>query len=150
MATYFFDTSALAKRYVIEIGSTWVEGIVRPTSQHTVLVAAIVRVEMISLLARRRREGKLTPTQLTNIRRTFLTHLRRDYMIISIDDRLLARASILTDIHGLRALDALQLASALISKRTFRKPITFLSGDKQLLAAAQAEGFLTDDPNTHP
>jgi predicted nucleic acid-binding protein len=28
MPSYYFDTSALAKRYVVEVGSSWVQAVV--------------------------------------------------------------------------------------------------------------------------
>jgi hypothetical protein len=47
-----------------------------------------------------------------------------------------------------------QLASALVVDESYREaelpPIVFVSADRDLLAAAQAEGLATDDPNTHP
>ncbi len=55
MPWYFFDRSALVKRYVAEVGSSWVNGIVDPGSGHTGVVARITGVELVSALARRQR-----------------------------------------------------------------------------------------------
>jgi hypothetical protein len=47
-----------------------------------------------------------------------------------------------------------QLASALMAHDALRSaglpPLTFLAADDRLLAAAQAEGLATDNPNVHP
>jgi predicted nucleic acid-binding protein len=55
--------------------------------------------------------------------------------------------------HPLRAYDAVQLASALRVQselvRTRAPALTFLSADDRLVAIAQAEGLLTDNPNRH-
>jgi hypothetical protein len=53
----------------------------------------------------------------------------------------------------LRAYDAVQLASAIFARSGMQAaggaPPIFLSADSRLLTAAQAEGFVTDDPNLH-
>ena len=41
MAHYFFDTSALVKRHVIETGSRWVKSLVRAKAAHTLYIARI-------------------------------------------------------------------------------------------------------------
>ena len=63
------------------------------------------------------------------------------------------KACDLLERHPLRAYDAVQLAAALEARRTLQAvgsaaPI-FLSADNRLLLAAQAEGFVTDNPNSH-
>ena len=56
--------------------------------------------------------------------------------------------------HGLRAYDAVQLAAALDVSRLYQppgaNPITLVSADQELNAAATAEGLAVDDPNAHP
>jgi predicted nucleic acid-binding protein len=52
--------------------------------------------------------------------------------------------------YPLRALDAIQLASAVQAVQLLSVAVTFASADQNLLAAAAAEGFSTDDPNAHP
>jgi hypothetical protein len=48
MADYFFDTSALVKRHVIEAGSPWVKSLVRAKAAHTLYIARITAVEVTS------------------------------------------------------------------------------------------------------
>jgi hypothetical protein len=55
VAAYFFDSSALVKRYVNETGSTWVEAATDPDSGAHVYVAAITGVEVIAALSRKRK-----------------------------------------------------------------------------------------------
>ena len=52
VSAFFADTSALAKRYLVETGTNWVEQIESPT-QNTVIISQLTMVEMRSLLARR-------------------------------------------------------------------------------------------------
>lgn len=150
MTAYFLDTSALAKRYIAETGSKWIQSLVKPSAQNQIVVSAIIRIEMVSLLGRRQREGTLTQAQFVTLRRNFLSHLRQRYLMIDIDEPLLARGAALSTQHMLRSLDAIQLASAVIARRSLGSPVVFLSADQRLLTAAQNEGFLIDDPNNHP
>lgn len=56
----FFDTSGLAKQYVGEVGSAWVNNICAPTSGNSIFIAEITVVEITSAIVRRRRGGSLT------------------------------------------------------------------------------------------
>jgi predicted nucleic acid-binding protein len=59
-------------------------------------------------------------------------------------------AADLTQRHPLKAYDALQLAVALHYGQILSgHPFTFVSGDSTLLAAAQAEGLVTENPFDH-
>ena len=48
---YFFDTSALVKRYVNETGSRWVQTITASATRNKIIVARITWVEVLSVLA---------------------------------------------------------------------------------------------------
>jgi hypothetical protein len=61
MPFYQCDSSGLVKRYVDEVGSDWVRTIVDPASANIVSIADITRAEVTSALARRAREGVITP-----------------------------------------------------------------------------------------
>ncbi len=52
MADYFADSSALVKRYVSEVGSTWVAGLFNPSLRNE-----ISGVEIVAAIARRARWG---------------------------------------------------------------------------------------------
>jgi predicted nucleic acid-binding protein len=56
--------------------------------------------------------------------------------------------------HGLRAYDSVQLAAALEANRIYQTaglgPMTLVSADQELNAAATASGLSVEDPNAHP
>ena len=154
MAAYFFDTSALAKRYIRETGTAWVIGLFRPFAGNRIYVAEITLVEVISALTRRQRGLSLSAGSAAKssarFRRAFSDKLRR----IAIDLQLLEKAAQLAEKHGLRGYDAVQLAAARqvhqLRQRAGASPLTLVSADNALNAAAQAEGLLVDNPNLHP
>jgi len=60
----------------------------------------------------------------------------------------------LAEKHGLKGYDSIQLSTALELHTdrsiTGSPPLTFVSADDKLNAAAQAEGLLVENPNNHP
>jgi predicted nucleic acid-binding protein len=150
LTTFFVDTSSLAKRYVNEVGSTWVRNWTQPSADHVIVISELTTVEMISLLTRRVQEGTLAAAVETTLRSTFLLHVEKEYLPVPLEPPVLALARSLIPRHLLRALDAIQLASALKAVNTLSETMVFVSGDKLLLTAAATEGFATDDPNLHP
>jgi uncharacterized protein len=146
---YFLDTSALAKRYIPEIGTPWIDRIT--TADHIILLSQLAWVELQSAISRRQRENALTPAQSQTLSLNFQTHWQTDYHIITVDQILLNLATELIKKHPLRAYDAVQLASALIIQPDLpdpqTNPFTFVSADDRLLAVAQREGLTIFNPN---
>lgn len=154
MTIYFLDSSAIAKRYIPEIGSTWIRQITSPASQNELFIARITRVEVLSALARRRREGALTNDDVNQAISAFAIHIDQQYGFLEIDRTLIKVAGELVNQYPLRAYDAVQLAAALQLKATMNQaqlpdPI-FLTADNRLLTIAQSTGLPCDKPNQHP
>jgi uncharacterized protein len=147
---YFLDTSALAKRYIPEIGTPWINHITT-TPSNTILLSQLAWVELQSAISRRQRENALTPEQSQILSLNFQAHWNTDYHIITVDQTLLNLATELIKKHPLRAYDAVQLASALIIQPDLpnpqTNPFTFVSADDRLLATAQLEGLTIFNPN---
>ena len=80
----------------------------------------------------------------------FLLHADNEYLMVPSDTQVFEQARTLIGRHVLRTLDAIQLASAGQAEYILGEPVTFISSDRNLLAAAAAEGMPTDDPLNHP
>ena len=155
MAVYFFDSSAIVKRYVAEPGTAWVVATCDPATGNDLYAARIAGVEVVAAIVRRTRRGDLSPAHMrqavAQFRREFATGL---YRLIEVTPTLIQRAMGLSETHGLRGYDAVQLAAAL-SANDVRltmglKALTLVSADGELNTAAQAEGLSVDNPNLHP
>ena len=154
MAVLFFDSSALVKRYAREPGSAWVRGLTQPKATHTVYIVRITAVEITSAITRKLRGGLLSPAQagasLGHLRR----HLNHRYAILDLAPGLADDAMRIGAAHGLKAYDAVQFAAALAVRQLYQaavsSPVTLVSADRDLNAAAIAEGLTVDDPNNHP
>jgi uncharacterized protein len=153
VAVYFFDSSALVKRYVNETGTAWVLSLVGPAHGHSIYAARITGVEMASAIARQTRSGGLNPAAAGTAMSRFRHDLSHEYRVVEINPALIAVAMSLAEIHALRAYDAVQLAAAVAVKSrsdSLGLTLTLVSADLALNAAATLEGLTVDDPNSHP
>jgi len=154
MPAFFLDTSALAKRYVIEAGSGWVTALTEPASRNSCWISSVTPVELLAGFYRRVRVGALTLAQAQTAEKVFRHELATHFLLVDLNAIILQEAMRLVGIHPLRAYDALQLAVALDLKNRrsgsgLDSP-TFVSADLNLNTAAAAEGLSVEDPNRFP
>lgn len=153
MAILFLDTSAAVKRYVREVGTAWLINQIRPATTD-VFVANITGIEATSAIVRRRRGGALTTTAADKALRRFQRDFASRYIVVELTTPVVQLGMQLAEKHGLRGYDAAQLAVAVnVSNRLLVKGVsalTFICADNDLLNAAQSEGLLVDNPNSHP
>jgi predicted nucleic acid-binding protein len=136
--TRYFDASALAKRYVLETGSTTVRLLLASGSAAT---SRLSDVEVSSAIVRRAREGAFT----TDERDRMLAALQHDVpalAMVELTPEITADARTLLLRYPLRAGDAVQLASALYLQRQLARPVPFVACDRRLVLAAHAEGLV--------
>ncbi len=143
------------KRYVPETGSAWIRALSAPNPGDSLIIARITWVEVRSALARRQREGSLTPTDATLIIQRFRSDLNNQYQVIELDATLAETAGQLVGQYSLRAYDAVQMASVLFLQLDARYYTIHLFDfshwlDDRLSAVAISLGLLTDNPNHHP
>lgn len=150
----FFDSSALAKRYIQEIGSSWVTATVDPQTGNSIFLAAITRVEITAAIARRTRGGFLTATAANASFAQLQYDLQAEYLNLEVTPAILRSAQDLARKYFLRGYDAVQLAVAVacnVEQTAVGLPtITLVSADKELLIAASAENLLIENPQNHP
>ena len=154
MPAYFFDTSAVVKRYVSEVGTAWVKGIFDPNAGSVIYMARITGAEVLSALTRRQRRGDISPSDASAAIALFRSEFARAYELIEITPAVIVRAMDLAEKRGLRGYDAVQLATVLEInplRPSLRLPaLPLICADAELNAAATAEGRTVDDPNAHP
>jgi predicted nucleic acid-binding protein len=129
----FFDSSALAKRYVEEKGSDQVQAIL--SSASALAVSVICIPEIVSALCSRRRERKVSTQEYRNAKASVLSDID-DATVIGITDEVIARAVALLEQFPLRSADALHVACA-----SEWSTDLFVSADDRQCAAARAHGL---------
>jgi predicted nucleic acid-binding protein len=135
----YLDSSALVKRYVEEPGSAAVRALFR--GRHHLATVRIGHAELVASLARRCREGRLTPA----VRDGIFSDIRDDLQVMTIVEvrpALMTRVSALVTRRPLRGYDAVHLAAALVLQDK-GIPVRFWVADATLAAAAVAEGLRT-------
>ncbi len=154
MASYFIDTSALAKRYVAETGSAWLRATLEPAAGCRALVARATSVELVSAITRRERAGAITAADTSAAREAIVHDLAGEYLVVEFAEPIAIEAMRLAERHALRGYDAIQLASALAVNRAVvgagLRPVVLVSSDAELNVAVRREGMSVEDPNLHP
>lgn len=152
MAIYFFDSSALVKRYHPEVGTTDVNRLF--SEQHSRhFIARLAVVEVQSALIRKVREGLISLTDLDVVRQRFLDEItQRRLQVVRMTDLHYRTAERLIRQYGphpgqprLRTLDALQLAVALEVHQQAQLSF-FVSTDENQCSAAKAEQLVVLNP----
>ena len=151
MNIYFFDTSALVKRYVDEIGSEWVKKTTTIENNNPIILSHITWVEVLSAFTRLNREKKISEIDLDGSIEVFQYDWNFQYNSIEVDDFIIKSSGELVKKYPLRAYDSIQLASALklnfVFLVTTPSAYQFVSADKRLIDVAQKEGLETINPN---
>jgi predicted nucleic acid-binding protein len=153
VATYFLDSSAIAKRYVAELGTAWTISLTDVGSHNVCWLAAVTRVEAVAALYRRHRMGHIGVVD-TQRAAAFLHEVAVAFRVVATDSAILDAALRLIGVHPIRAYDAVQLATALRLGAEYASaglaPPVFVSADQALNRAATAEGLVVEDPTAHP
>jgi predicted nucleic acid-binding protein len=151
--TSYFDSSALVKRYLTEVGTSWVKTWCDDLEQ-TIAVAEIGLVEIAAAFASKLRGGFINLEAYHEACAEVKDDAQEEYVLVTVNRSVVDEAIELTSQHRLRGYDAVHLACALRLNGALiahdLPPLVFISADKDLLAAATAEGLPTDNPNEHP
>ena len=141
MPVYFFDTSALVKRYHVEAGSETVNALFDDPDA-VFAVASITITEFVSAFTRKLNEGVITAEDF----RVCLSEFSRDIITsfwVDLDRSHINKGVSLIIKHSLRTLDSLQLAVLL--NLSPAKPV-IVTSDEALYNAALKEDTLAIKP----
>lgn len=134
----FWDSSAIVPLVLVESASARVRNWYRTDSE--IIVWTLTRVELLSAIARRRREDSKSNPMLTAARRNVMRAWDGWSEITSVE--LVRRyAERLVESYPLRAADALQLGAALMAAEGDPRNLEFVTLDRNLADAAEREGF---------
>ena len=133
----FWDTSALVPLLVAEPASEAVAQLYR--SDPKIVVAWTATIECASAFIRKHRERRISDEQIAALLGR-LHDARRAWNIAEASDEVRSKAERMVTRHGLRAADAIQLASA-IETGSASDPVDLVCLDRRLASAAVAEGL---------
>lgn len=130
------DSSAFAKRYVLEDGSENMDHLLQRASQ--LALCTILVPEIISGLNRRLREQILSQNDYRNIKRQLMEDVH-DAIVLQVTPAVISRSVKLLETNVLRAMDALHVACALEWKAEL-----FATADTRQFKAAKNAGLHTE------
>lgn len=148
MIAFYFDTSALIKRYRKEAGSEVLDKVFK-LEEPGFTTCFWTILEFIVAFSARRRRGELSREAFNMLVSRLLKDVLDRFIIIGIDDELVTSAASLAVKHALSSADCLQLASVLSLKNTLEREevrTVLLCSDKDLCKAAEEEGIEVIDP----
>ena len=145
MKIYYWDTSAIIKRYHMEKGSKRVnnlfEEIERGESKG--IISHLCVLESLSAIVRRKSEIR---GDYKKVIKTMLMEYVNKFTIIPVDSDIMSFSMKVVLKHGLRSLDAVHLGTLLYISSYLNQEITLISSDRELLDAAKDEGFEVSNP----
>ena len=128
----YFDSSVLVKIYVRENGSAMAQSLVRAWQ---VITSSIAPLELVSAF-RRNLTARLIDGRLHSaIVKRFHQH-REKWRYVELTPACLENAEKYVSDFDVRALDAIHVASAMISRGRFPKGLTFITADVRQRAVA--------------
>lgn len=161
--SYFFDSSAIVKRYHREPGTAWVEGICEPRIHPPIYLSQLAEIEVVAALRRLGRTAELQSSSIDAMQNIFERHLALSnpgntfpvYLLVTVSPAILSMAAALCTkywemrSYPLRSLDAIQIACAIATARGLPNELLFVTADARSSAIAPMEGFQVINP-THP
>jgi predicted nucleic acid-binding protein len=152
MSFFYLDSSVVVKRYVDEPGSAWTRLLITEP-ENIVILSEIAIVEVSAALALSVRTGKVRKALGRAAYESFHADIAAGvYQLLAVARPTIDEAAELAQAHPLKGYDAVHLATGLEAARNLadqKITLVFVSGDDQMLRAAEAEGLVTDNPFLH-
>ena len=152
MYYFYFDASALAKRYTQENGSDKIDFLFENVRLWRLSCLTIGAMEVFWICVRKKNDGRISDSQFAES----TTHLKSEvvdalsyFKKISVSDPLVWNAMDLIETQSLNSVDAMVLRSALDTATELRSTgdrLVLVASDQRLLRAARAEGLQIFNP----
>lgn len=146
MGTYFFDTSALVKRYHEEDGTEQVDEML-DDEDADVLLSSLTVVESVSAFRRKHNRREISESEMEQLVGVFFREALDDFVIIPLEESLLRFSFELVLQDDLRTLDSLQLSAGL-SLAEQLNDVVFVTADEELATVGEDYGLETIVPQT--
>jgi predicted nucleic acid-binding protein len=153
MNYFYFDASAIAKRYAPEVGNNLVNYLFNHITRKRLMCLITGVAEVISVLVRKKNEGSISVPDfsqaLINLKNEIIYAV--NFTTLSIEDSLVLSSLPLINKHSINSTDAVVLRSALniaVELRNVKNDLIMIASDQRLLRAAKTEGLITFNPES--
>lgn len=140
---YYFDSSALVKRYVAEEGRDTVNSLIEGAS--LVTVSRLAYAEVFSALMRRRPVFIADDAEFGARIEEFRDDWRA-FAVFDMNEDVLGEVDRVIETYRLRGADSIHLSTALWIRKALSPDLVFVASDRELLAAARKERFNIINP----
>ena len=130
MYYFYFDASALAKRYIEEVGSDKIDFLFTNVPLTRLQCLTIGAVEVFWICIRKRNDGRISADQFaesTTYLKSEIIDIQSNFRKVSVRDFFVWDAMPLIETHSLNSVDAMVLSSALEGCNTSPKYQGYLS-----------------------
>lgn len=135
---YFSDTSAFFKKYLTEEGSDSFSGIWEEAKY--IFISVLTELELISSIEIAKRIRRIHSPEYREAMQSMERDLAKMNLTkVEMDSEIIQKAKRYIKLHCLRAPDAIQLATAILTSQKLGGGLTFLCADQPLLDAARLE-----------
>lgn len=152
MYHFYFDASALVKRYTREVGTDKINFIFTNVSLARLKCLTLGAVEVLWICVRKRNDGRVTGRQFAQA----VSHLRREvinrqsgFKTVSVQDESVWNSVDFMQTYSLNSVNAIVLRSVLDVATELRgvgDTLVLVASDLRLLRAARAEGLQVFNP----
>lgn len=154
MYYFYFDASALVKRYTKETGSENINFIFSNIPMNQMMCFIMGIAELYWIFVRKKNDGRINEHDFSqaniNLESEILDN-NSDFHIIPIQDSLIFRSMPLIQEYSLNSVDAMLLRSAVdITGHLWNtgNRLVLVSSDQRLNSATESEGLLVFNPET--
>jgi len=148
MNYFLFDTSALAKRYVPEVGTPLINHLLNTVSKQRMFVLVLAFGELVSFLVRKKNSGQIS--RMSYLQALADSRSEMTSMVIqSVSDDLVWKSLSLIEQYSINATDAIILRSALNIADTLRvlgHDLVLVTSDIRLANSAQSSKLVVWNP----
>ena len=151
MNFFYWDASALVKRYAPEVGTDLVNHLFSEVPLDRMMSLIVGTGEVISVFVRKRNNGIVTRDDFSQAMVDFRAEVidRGEFKLVSVNDAFVFASYPLIEKHSINSTDALVLRSALDIVGEFRSEgndLVLITTDQRLLRAAQTENLQVFNP----
>jgi hypothetical protein len=151
MNFFFWDTSALAKRYIPELGTSSVNYLIETVPKNRMFMLILSLGEILSVLVRKRNSKQISDRFYSQSLAEFNEELLRDKVISiqSVYDKLIQESLKLIEQYSINATDAVILECALDIMDKLRATgddLVLVTTDIRLSNAAKSSGLKVWNP----
>lgn len=156
MYHFYFDASALVKRYTREVGSDRVIFLFENVPLNRLRCLTLGAAEVFWVCVRKKNDGRITPHEFThavvNLTRE-VTSDASDFYTAPVPDSLVWESLNLVETYSINSTDAMVLRSAIetaVELNSTDDTLVLVASDQRLLRAASNEGLLIFNPEIDP